>query len=171
MDQRRRRDRHLALCRSSQADRTASSRLAATVTKSNPALSAFYDRVRSVADRNRQRDRPEAAQPSVSANPTGISAGVAGCLWSTCSASGAGCCSTGFRSHSPAPCFWLGVAINFTNVIGRYVFQAAIYWAEEAMVYLAIWSIFLAAIAIAYDRAHLTMDFFSARLPRMEADR
>jgi C4-dicarboxylate transporter, DctQ subunit len=58
-----------------------------------------------------------------------------------------------------------GVAINFANVIGRYMFQTAIYWAEEAMVYLAIWSIFLAAIAIAFDRAHLTMDFFSARLP------
>jgi TRAP-type C4-dicarboxylate transport system permease small subunit len=60
----------------------------------------------------------------------------------------------------------IGVAINFANVIGRYIFSAAIYWAEEAMVYLAIWSIFLAAIAIAYDRAHLAMDFFSARLPK-----
>jgi C4-dicarboxylate transporter, DctQ subunit len=56
------------------------------------------------------------------------------------------------------------VAINFANAIGRYFFQSAIYWAEEAMIYMAIWSIFLAAIAIAYDRAHLAMDFFSARL-------
>ena len=32
-------------------------------------------------------------------------------------------------------------------------FEAAIFWAEEAMVYLAIWAIFLAAIAVAYDRA------------------
>ena len=57
-----------------------------------------------------------------------------------------------------------GVAINFINVIARYIFQSAIYWAEEAMIYMAIWSIFLAAIAIAYDGADLTMDFFSARL-------
>jgi len=56
------------------------------------------------------------------------------------------------------------VAINFANAIGRYFFQSAIYWAEEAMIYMAIWSIFLAAIAIAYDRAHLAMDFFFARL-------
>jgi len=56
------------------------------------------------------------------------------------------------------------VAINFANALGRYVFQSAIYWAEEAMIYMAIWSVFLAAIAIAYDRAHLAMDFFSARL-------
>ena len=59
----------------------------------------------------------------------------------------------------------LGVAINFANVIGRYFFLVSIYWAEEAMIYLAIWSIFLAAVAIAYDRADLTMDLFAARLP------
>ncbi|MCX7309973.1 MAG: TRAP transporter small permease, partial [Afipia sp.] len=59
----------------------------------------------------------------------------------------------------------MSVAINFANVVGRYAFQASIYWAEEAMVYLAIWSIFLAAGAIAFDRAHLTMDFFATRLP------
>ena len=58
-----------------------------------------------------------------------------------------------------------GVAINLANVIGRYAFRSAIYWAEEAMVYLAIWSIFLAAVAVAYDRAELAMDVFSARLP------
>lgn len=57
-----------------------------------------------------------------------------------------------------------GVAINLANVIGRYVFHYAIYWAEEAMIYMAIWSIFLAAIAIAHDRADLTMGLFSARL-------
>ena len=28
----------------------------------------------------------------------------------------------------------LAVSINFANVIGRYMFSAAIYWAEEAMV-------------------------------------
>jgi TRAP-type C4-dicarboxylate transport system permease small subunit len=56
------------------------------------------------------------------------------------------------------------VVINLANVIGRYVFHVAVYWAEEAMIYLAIWSIFLAAIAIAYDRADLTMGLLSARL-------
>ena len=60
----------------------------------------------------------------------------------------------------------VGVSINLANVIGRYVFLAAIYWAEEAMIYLTIWAIFLAAIAIAFDGTALTMDFFSARMPR-----
>jgi TRAP-type C4-dicarboxylate transport system permease small subunit len=58
----------------------------------------------------------------------------------------------------------IGVFINLANVIGRYLFLAAIYWAEEAMVYLSIWAIFLAAIAIAYDGTALTMDFFFVRM-------
>jgi TRAP-type C4-dicarboxylate transport system permease small subunit len=58
-----------------------------------------------------------------------------------------------------------GVAINLANVIARYVFLAAFYWAEEAMVYLSVWAIFLAAIAVAYDGAALTMDFFFSRMP------
>jgi len=56
------------------------------------------------------------------------------------------------------------IAVNFANVVARYLFLAAFYWAEEVMVYLAIWSIFLAAAAVAYDRRHLTMDLFLARL-------
>ena len=44
-------------------------------------------------------------------------------------------------------------------------FLASIYWADEAMVFLVIWSIFLAAAAVTYDGSQLTMDLFSARLP------
>ena len=37
------------------------------------------------------------------------------------------------------------------------------------MVFLVIWSIFLAAIAVTYDGSHLTMDLFSTRLaPRWQ---
>ena len=61
------------------------------------------------------------------------------------------------------------IAINFANVIGRYLFLASIYWADEAMVFLVIWSIFLAAVAVTYDGSHLTMDLFSTRLsPRWQ---
>jgi TRAP-type C4-dicarboxylate transport system permease small subunit len=61
------------------------------------------------------------------------------------------------------------IAINFTNVIARYLFLASIYWADEAMVFLVIWSIFLAAIAVTYDGSQLTMDLFSTRLsPRWQ---
>jgi TRAP-type C4-dicarboxylate transport system permease small subunit len=57
------------------------------------------------------------------------------------------------------------IAINFANVVGRYLFLASIYWADEAMVFLVIWSVFLAAVAVTYDGSHLTMDLFSGRLP------
>jgi TRAP-type C4-dicarboxylate transport system permease small subunit len=57
------------------------------------------------------------------------------------------------------------IAINFANVVGRYLLHASIYWADEAMVFLVIWSIFLAAAAVTYDGSHLTMDLFLARLP------
>lgn len=57
------------------------------------------------------------------------------------------------------------IAINFANVVGRYLFLASIYWADEAMVFLVIWSIFLAAVAVTYDGSQLTMDLFSTRLP------
>src|SRR5687767_15158718 len=58
----------------------------------------------------------------------------------------------------------ISIAINFANVIARYLFLAAFYWAEEAMIYLTIWSIFLAAIAVTYDGGHLTMDLLSSNL-------
>jgi TRAP-type C4-dicarboxylate transport system permease small subunit len=57
------------------------------------------------------------------------------------------------------------IAINFANVVARYLFLASIYWADEAMVFLVIWSIFLAAVAVTYDGSQLTMDLFSTRLP------
>ena len=57
------------------------------------------------------------------------------------------------------------IAINFANVVARYLLLASIYWADEAMVFLVIWSMFLAAVAVTYDGSQLTMDLFLARLP------
>ena len=55
----------------------------------------------------------------------------------------------------------IGVAVSFANVISRYVFGYALFWAEETLVFLAIWGVFIGVAAAAYDRAHLNMDFFS----------
>ena len=33
-----------------------------------------------------------------------------------------------------------GIAINFANVIGRYLFGQALFWAEETMVFITIWA-------------------------------
>jgi C4-dicarboxylate transporter DctQ subunit len=54
-----------------------------------------------------------------------------------------------------------GVAICFANVVSRYLFGHAFFWAEEVMVFLAIWGVFIGVAAAAYDRAHLNMDLFS----------
>ena len=42
------------------------------------------------------------------------------------------------------------VGINFANIIGRYVFSVSITWAEEAMLFLTIGSVFLAAGPVGY---------------------
>ena len=55
----------------------------------------------------------------------------------------------------------VGVAISFSNVVARYVFGYAIFWAEEVLVFLAIWGVFIGMAAAAYERAHLNMDLFS----------
>jgi TRAP-type C4-dicarboxylate transport system permease small subunit len=57
-----------------------------------------------------------------------------------------------------------GIAINFANVVSRYLFGHALFWAEEVMVFLTIWGVFVGIAAIAYNGDHLSMDLFSARL-------
>ena len=58
-----------------------------------------------------------------------------------------------------------GIALNFANVVSRHLFGQAIFWTEEILVYLTIWSVFLGMVAIAYKGEHLNMDLFSAAIP------
>jgi C4-dicarboxylate transporter DctQ subunit len=57
-----------------------------------------------------------------------------------------------------------GVAISFSNVVARYLFGHAIFWAEEVLVFVAIWGVFIGMAAAAYEGAHLNMDLFSSRI-------
>ncbi len=57
-----------------------------------------------------------------------------------------------------------GVAINIANVIGRYLFNAPIFWAEEILVYMMIWAVFIGLPAIVIENAHLRMDLFYAMM-------
>jgi TRAP-type C4-dicarboxylate transport system permease small subunit len=52
----------------------------------------------------------------------------------------------------------VAVAINIANVIGRYVFDAPVSWAEEMMSYMIIWGVFVSVGAITYQGNHLRMD-------------
>lgn len=58
----------------------------------------------------------------------------------------------------------LGIAINFANVVGRYVFGYAFFWAEETMVFITIWGVFVGLAAISFNGDHLNMDLFSASI-------
>jgi TRAP-type C4-dicarboxylate transport system permease small subunit len=60
-----------------------------------------------------------------------------------------------------------GVLLNGANVVGRYFFGAPIFWAEEVMVYLMVWGIFIGLVAVTYEREHIAMDLFSSRMPPM----
>ena len=60
--------------------------------------------------------------------------------------------------------FLTACAINIANVIGRYVFSYPIFWAEEVLVFMVVWAVFLSAVAITFNGAHLSMDLFYARL-------
>lgn len=56
------------------------------------------------------------------------------------------------------------IALNFANVVGRYVFLAPIIWAEEVMIYIMVWCVFIGAILVSWDGRHLRMDLLSANL-------
>lgn len=58
------------------------------------------------------------------------------------------------------------IAVNIANIVARYVFGRALFWADEAMVFLVIWSVCLAGIGVAWKQAHLNMDLLIEALPR-----
>lgn len=59
----------------------------------------------------------------------------------------------------------ISVGINFVNIVGRYVFSVSIPWAEEAMLFLTIGSVFLAAGPVGYLGRHIHMDVVVLALP------
>ena len=59
----------------------------------------------------------------------------------------------------------VGIAVNFGNVLGRYLFLAPIIWAEEIMIYIMVWMVFVGSVLVTWDGHHLKMDFFSIMLP------
>lgn len=65
-----------------------------------------------------------------------------------------------------ALCLLVGIGINFSNVVGRFVFSAPIHWAEEILTYMLVWVTFLAAGAIAWEGTHLSIDLLQGALKR-----
>jgi TRAP-type C4-dicarboxylate transport system permease small subunit len=57
------------------------------------------------------------------------------------------------------------VAINFVNIIGRYLLSVSISWAEEAMLFLMIGAVFLAVPPVGWLGRHIRMDVVVSLLP------
>ena len=60
----------------------------------------------------------------------------------------------------------LAIAINFANIIARYLFGEAIFWTEEVLGFLMISSVFLSAVTIAFNADNLNMDLFYSRFSK-----
>ena len=56
------------------------------------------------------------------------------------------------------------VGITGANVVARYVFLAPFFWAEEALTYVMISFVYIAAILVTWDGNHLRMDILSQML-------
>lgn len=52
---------------------------------------------------------------------------------------------------------FLGVAIAFTNVVARYVFDASLVWATEMTIFVFLWSIFFGAAYCFKKDAHIAV--------------
>jgi TRAP-type C4-dicarboxylate transport system permease small subunit len=59
----------------------------------------------------------------------------------------------------------VAVGINFANVVARYMFRTPLIWAEEILIFIMIWSIFIGIILVTVNQAHLKMDVFAVSLP------
>lgn len=57
------------------------------------------------------------------------------------------------------------VAVNFANVVARYVFSTALIAADEAMTFTMVWGVFLGAGLVSLRGGHLAMDLLSGALP------
>ena len=57
------------------------------------------------------------------------------------------------------------ISLNFANVIGRYFFNASIFWAEEIMLYLMVACVFLGNGVVAWSGRQLRMDVIVAMMP------
>jgi len=64
-----------------------------------------------------------------------------------------------------------GVAVAFTNVVARYVFDASLVWATELTIFLFLWSIFFGAAYCFKKDAHIAvtivLDLMPSKIAKM----
>lgn len=59
----------------------------------------------------------------------------------------------------------VAVAINFANVVARYLFLSPFIWAEETMQFLNVWAVLLGAAVVTRRDLHLKMDALYSAVP------
>src|SRR4051812_27062666 len=57
------------------------------------------------------------------------------------------------------------IALNFANIVGRYVFGTPILWVEEILVFAMVWCVFIGAVLVTWEGRHLKMDLLSVMMP------
>jgi len=60
-----------------------------------------------------------------------------------------------------------GIALNFINVVGRYLFGFALTGADEIEIYILIWIAFLGAAIVTWRGQHLRMDVLLVACPEI----
>jgi TRAP-type C4-dicarboxylate transport system permease small subunit len=64
-----------------------------------------------------------------------------------------------------ALCLIASVAINFANIVGRYVFAVSFTWAIEIILFLMVGAVFTGCCAVAWENRHIRMDVVLRVLP------
>ena len=72
---------------------------------------------------------------------------------------------TGWIERALAYAFIAAVALNFINVVGRYVFDDTILSADELQIFVMVFMTFLGAAVVAWRNQHLRMDVVVNTLP------
>jgi len=72
----------------------------------------------------------------------------------------------GWIERALAYAFIAAVALNFINVIGRYVFGDTILSADELQIFIMVFMTFLGAAVVAWRKQHLRMDVLVNALPQ-----
>lgn len=61
--------------------------------------------------------------------------------------------------------FLFSILLNFSNVVGRYLFGRSILWGDEVQVFIMIAMTFLGVVVVTWRRAHLRMDVLARVMP------
>lgn len=61
--------------------------------------------------------------------------------------------------------FLVGVAINFANVVGRYLFGWSLIGGDEAQIFIMVWMAFVGAVVVTWREQHLRMDVLLRMAP------